>query len=326
MSTRVQKGPKNPVLNTRLSSRELRRMIEFAFNFPVENARLPQHERTLFVSGLILQHFFGYEWAQRQFVDGGNRFLRTAIEKWEDIEGIEALRLYTRVIDFAEMLINLQYVSNFDECLQLFADSNIEAGFAELQVGRILSRNAVPFHFNKRRNTRKTDYDLAVTFRNSIRGCADTKCLLETTDLETTTILDRLRHARGQLPDDAPGAVFVKLAERKIISGALDAKLRQAVAYFFTGYKAYRGTTTVVIVNYLIDFFSFNETHTDGGVIYMELYNSENNKFGRTDWALVCDIRGRMSPGHPYWWKILPAMLFPELDPRLLGYRGAIFQ
>src|SRR3954447_21973022 len=46
--------------------------------------------------------------------------------------------------------VHLQDVSGFDGCLQLLADGNVEAAFAELEVGMMLSTHNVPFRFNKR--------------------------------------------------------------------------------------------------------------------------------------------------------------------------------
>lgn len=211
----------------------------------------PEMEQTLKVNRLatlILGKFFGTEWFERHFCVSKNWFLRVDISRWSEDGWNEMYRALIRINNLAEMLINLQDFSGFDGCLQLLADGNIEAAFAELEVGKILSAYNVPFRFNRRTGKPKLDYDVGLSFRNGVPGCADTKCLLESTAMSDMAILERLKKARSQLPDNMPGAVFIKLPEEWTLSKDFIENLRRAVGYFFYGYKKYPGTKTVVVV------------------------------------------------------------------------------
>lgn len=57
---------------------------------------------------------------------------------------------------------------------------DVEAGFAELEVGRLLCINNRSFRFIEPKGVKGDDYDLEIEFEN-VTACAETKCKLETT-------------------------------------------------------------------------------------------------------------------------------------------------
>jgi hypothetical protein len=52
-----------------------------------------------------------------------------------------------RIIDLAEVIYNLQHVPNFDSCIARMCDGDIEGTAAELDLGRKLYLNQIPFQY-----------------------------------------------------------------------------------------------------------------------------------------------------------------------------------
>ena len=147
-----------------------------------------------------------------------------------------------RMITLAELLLNMQDVKGFSECLSLLVDGRLEAAFAELDVGRVLSYSNVRFGFNVRTGQLKSDYDLNVFFRNGERGCAETKCKIEGKTITAKSVLNTLQHARKQLPNDEPGVIFLRMPEAWMRNIKAEEDITPAVKGFM------RGTRTVVAV------------------------------------------------------------------------------
>jgi hypothetical protein len=274
------------------------------------------NERVLQLASFILGHFFGDLWIKRHLFN--NRFLRTDMAKWKGNKIDEISRSFDRQMNLAEMLLNLQYVNGFDGPLTVLGRGDIEAGYAELEVATILSRYQVGYSFNSAPQVTKGDYDLNVIFKNGRHGCADTKCIIESAALSELSILYRLQRARRQLPDDKPGAIFIKIPEEWATAETFREKLEWGVSHFFKGHKSYRGTTTVVAVNAYSSFLQFTNNAIERFQNGLEFYN-DSNKFGSTDWAIISEA-GIVAEEtrYPPWWKLLVAFMDSGKDPRLL--------
>jgi hypothetical protein len=95
----------------------------------------------------------------------------------------------------------------------------IEATFAELEVGKLLFIHKVDFEFNTRTNIRRRDYDLRIRCPNGREAVADTKCKEESGQPSQSTINHSLDRARQQLTDQPPDIVFVKVPRLWIEDG-----------------------------------------------------------------------------------------------------------
>ncbi len=116
----------------------------------------------------------------------------------------EAARNY-RVIDLAELLINLKDIEGFTECIsRMRAADSPEPRLAELHIAKMLYINRWPFRFVKPQGKRGNDYDLEIICHNQVR-CGDTKCKIESTELSSETITATLKNSRTQLPPEGPG-------------------------------------------------------------------------------------------------------------------------
>jgi hypothetical protein len=217
-----------------------------------KNPNYSHHDLCVVTAMMIVKEFLGLDWMQRHVTGTGapTDFFKN---DWSTEARANMHKL--RLIYLAEFLINLQFVPNFKELLAKFKENDlIEATFAELEVGRIIFLNRVPFRFVRATGKKKSDYDLELCV-GGIATAADTKCKLETTSRSVDTVLGSLKAARSQLPDDKPGMIFVKVPQTWNPSGTDDGILkdmREISDAFFIGRGAYKGTKHVVAVNFYL--------------------------------------------------------------------------
>jgi len=151
----------------------------------------------------ILKHYFGQDWIDTYLFKPG--FLQ--------IDENDPTRKYLsalRMIDLAELIYNLQLVPGFDDCIARMKAGDIEGTFAELDFGRMLFLNGVPFRYVVPQGVKGKDYDVEVIYPDGVIACADAKCALEKADFRKKAIANKLEKARQQLPSDRPGIIFVK--------------------------------------------------------------------------------------------------------------------
>lgn len=158
----------------------------------------------------MLDALFGGDWVLTHVTDGDvsptNFFRNSSTDDHARTMG----RL--RLIQLAEMVFNLQHVPGLAKTLEMIETGDLEPGFAELEVGRMLHINGKTFEFIKPSGTKGTDYDLELSF-DDVTVCGETKCKLETTSLSEKSLVDTLNYGRKQLPRDRPGVLFVKVPQ-----------------------------------------------------------------------------------------------------------------
>ena len=119
-----------------------------------------------------------------------------------------------RIVDLAELLINLQHVVGFDDCIKRMELGDIEATYAELDLGRMLYQSDIDFRFVTTTGTKGDDYDIEIVLKDGTVVCADAKCKIEATQLSERTVVNSLHQARTQFPSDKPSVIFVKMPPR----------------------------------------------------------------------------------------------------------------
>jgi len=212
-------------------------------SFPQEVRDDPARETfTLAVS--VVRHFFGHQWYfdhvhQDAVGSCPNGFMRI-----DYTPGPVGESKTSRLLDFAENLFNLQHIDGFDDRVnQMRADSMIESTFAEFDFARFLYIHDIDFQFVVPCGVAGKDYDYRVRFADGREICADAKCRLEGTQMRAETIVNALKKARSNnLPDDKPGAVFVKVPA----SWLEDEAMRKGIAETVRGFL--RNTQRIVSV------------------------------------------------------------------------------
>jgi len=164
-----------------------------------------------YVAGVILSNTIGIEWMHRHVMgySAPTKFFRNSRTTASD-----RVVHMARVIQLAEMLFNLQRVPGIRSIVHVLrTESDVEARFAELEVGKLLALYKTPFHFVTPSGTKGKDYDIEVKL-NAGPVCVDVKCKLESTPEGEAALLRTLKNAASkQLPSDRPGAFFVKLPQ-----------------------------------------------------------------------------------------------------------------
>ena len=120
----------------------------------------------------------------------------------------------TRILDFAETLINLQEVRGFNERINQMRTCDPESTFAELDFGRFLYIHDIDFCFVTPTGKKSQDYDCAVAYCDGRAACADAKCRIEDSEIQPRAIRHALETARKKnLPKDELGIVFIKVPQ-----------------------------------------------------------------------------------------------------------------
>jgi hypothetical protein len=84
-----------------------------------------------------------------------------------------------KAVDLAELLFNLQHVTNFNYCVDRLRHGDIGSALAELDIARMLYINCIKFWFVAPVGQTGWDYDLEVVYPSGIIACLEVKCNLE---------------------------------------------------------------------------------------------------------------------------------------------------
>lgn len=248
----------------------------------------------------VLNSTFGDGWVDHHVLasDDQSPFFRNI----EAAAGNEALHR-ARVVDLAETIINLRKVPGLSDVLRMMKLGHIEDRFAELEVCKMLVMAGSQVNFVTPGGPRGRSYDLEIATPAG-KVCADVKCRVERTLAPSASaILNTLKGARRQLPDNQMGALFVKFPQ----SWAPDGNVKPLIEILEqAAFDFLRGTKRVVAV---VMYFNFVLPVNGGfGVynVYRQVLNAQH-KFGnskvtvlpldhepfiapRPDWIRLADV------------------------------------
>jgi hypothetical protein len=240
-------------------------------NFPPQ-AKATKVNRSFYLATSILKHFFGEGWLFRYLGNPGYLHIIEADQNTTDLSGL-------RIIDLAEVIYNLQDVPNFDTCITRMRGGDIEGTAAELDLGRMLYLNKVPFRYVVPQGVKGKDYDADILFSGGVVACADAKCALENSDLKAKAISNKLEKARRQLPADQPGIIFVKTPAHWMADTTfLSIVIEQTSAFFAK-------TERIVSVKYYVAPRTIEGGYVKQEHAYKEMSNPKT-RFARRDWTL----------------------------------------
>jgi len=249
---------------------------------PPEARREPAH-RAQWVLSYIVQHFLGRDWFRRYALPDGD----PKSYLFPNFDLPEGNKQYTiRLFFLADLLFNLQDVPGLERCLKPLRHGNIEPTMAELAIGMLLKQQGYGFRFVEPIHKQGSDYDLALTYPDGRTACADVKCkILSGTARSGRTIGKSLERARGQLPTDEPGIVFVKLPQEWLNPANQDVvftgEMLDAVADFF------RNTERVVLVVFYVFHIDHLADHARNRHAILECPNPGHRFDRNADWRLM---------------------------------------
>jgi hypothetical protein len=111
-------------------------------------------------------------------------------------------------------------------------------------------------------------------------ACADAKCKIEETIFSEGGIKEALKKARGQLPNEKPGIVFVKVPEHYLADPDFQAKSIQ-LAQRFLG-----GVTRIVSVKYYVEPIRLFSNVMQVQLGFGEVSNPKTDFGNNVDWSV----------------------------------------
>src|SRR5207249_43042 len=90
-----------------------------------------------------------------------------------------------RVLAFADLLYNLQNVTNVDDRIEAIKNDGkgVESGLAELGAGRLFRAVNLPFVYVKPQQQKTMDYDVEYVRPEGRVGICEVKCKVQSTEL-----------------------------------------------------------------------------------------------------------------------------------------------
>jgi hypothetical protein len=285
---------------TRIRDETLKEMVA---RLP-ENARGNKVMESLGLANSVVRAFLTNRWANEYVVPNARR--RSFLTIDESTPQRREITLY-RVIDFAEILVNLQWTPGFDGCVRKLKRGDLEGTYAELDLGRLLYMYKVPFSYVTSIGRKRADYDVEITFPDGTVACTEAKCKVESTIFDARKVFDSLERARAQLPNDRPGIAFVKVPQHWLTEPDFRPLMQKAAADFL------QDSPNIVSVKYYLSHLSF-ELHPifpEGVMRHQHAFEeiaNPTNTFDRTkDWKLFYHVN--VPPDWhgmpPHWKRIL---------------------
>jgi hypothetical protein len=211
-----------------------------------------------------------------------------------------------KLVDFAELLRNLQDIPGFDACIDRMQHGVIESTFAELDLGRMLYCSNVDFSFVKPQQKKGLDYDVEITLSDGMVVCADAKCKVE--DFSAETVRYSLEKARTQFPKDRPSIIFMKVPYRWFAEPILGVSLINIAEKFL------RGTGRIVSVKFYVSDIGYRDKALRHDHAFKEISNPNNRFDPSCDWTMFAEPTAKSGwNGRPPRWKRL--LFFPNDGP-----------
>jgi hypothetical protein len=242
------------------------------------------------LSGYIIAAFTSLDWVKENML--ANSFGTTSEQGFLQVDpsgDIARETKYLRMLELAEILLNLQGVEGFDDCVERMktGDANqIEATVAELEFAKLLRMHDIDFKFVvPDRIAGGRNYDFELTLATNPVVCADVKCKLESTDIDPLSVRNTLSAGRRQLPRDQPGILYVKVPQHWFERPEMAEELRRIAQGFL------RSTARVVMVCYYLSHLRFDTVRqeTTHQHAFDEIVNP-SSRFPHRDWRLFSNF------------------------------------
>jgi hypothetical protein len=278
-------------------------LLKAIASFP-SDVRENDSKRSFVLALWVVKYFFGQEWIDEHISPERTRagFLRVPLGESADTQ----TRTF-KLVDFAELLFNLQAVPGLDICIDRMRRGVIEPTLAELDLGRMLYCGNLDFRFVEPQQQKGLDYDIEITLPDGTVVCADAKCKIEATDFSVDGVRRSLEKARTQFPKDRPSIIFMKVPYRWFEEPNYGISLNSIAEAFL------RGTGRIVSVKFYVSHIDYRDKalrHVHG---FKEISNP-NNRFEARDWDMFAEPPAKSDwNGMPPRWKRL--LFFPNDGP-----------
>jgi hypothetical protein len=258
-------------------------------------------KRSFWLAVAIVKYFLGEEWLGEHVSPERTEpgFLRVTAG-----ESTETQISTFKVVDFAELLWNLQGTDGIGTCIQRLKQGVIEATYAELDLGRMLYCGGVNFRFVEPQQKMGFDYDIEITLADGMVVCADAKCKVEATDFSVDTVRRSLEKARKQFPNDRPSIIFVKVPARWLKQSSPGVSLNGIAEKFLSG------TGRIVSVKFYFSDIVYAGNMLTHDHVFKEISNPRNRFDPDRNWNMFSEPPPQSGwNGMPQRWKRL--LFFP---------------
>ena len=159
------------------------------------------------VAKRIVERFVGQDWTARHLSTTSNGFFHGyGNPTVQDNAGAR------RLIELAEMLLNLQSVAGFEDPQGKLRTDDAEAAFGAFEAAKLLHRSRTRFEFVVARGVPGEDYDIEAFPENGPAVPIEAKCKLVGTAPSESGMRSTLEWAKKhQLPPNRPGVVILRI-------------------------------------------------------------------------------------------------------------------
>lgn len=269
-------------------------LVEMAESFSTQFPRIrPSAEAMQYVmAATLIRTYIGDEWCDRN-LSGSDQSDPYIAQNFSANRAL--IMAQAKITSIGEMIFNLQHIPNARERFARIRDSSLEVAISDLEAARLLALSEQRFKFIEEQNRKGFDYDIEVTLDDETPLCCESKCKLESTELSKETILNSLRKAARQVPDDKPGAIFIKFPESWIRSPNITTILSDALHGLFE--RSGR------IVEVVVHWEEWHELET-GQLLRLAKFREELNSNSRFSAKKLAPILRAQSPlWKPSRWK-----------------------
>ena len=229
-------------------------MILTLFRDAPEQVVASYDTRMSYLLRLLTTGFMGPQWTKRhvftQPFGSISKKTKYGLFELEYSNDIARETKIQRLTDLTEMLFNLQTEAGFFEFYDRFREKparEFEAAYAELQTARMLYATGYRFRFVEPKSLKKGEnYDFEIRYPDGLIACLETKSRMEAETVNPDAVAGKLRKARTQLPENAPGIILFKIPQHWYTNPDIQGELRSVALDFL------RSTTRVVSVKYYV--------------------------------------------------------------------------
>jgi hypothetical protein len=255
--------------------------------------KIDAQKRSYILAIAVIKHFLGINWVEQHMgpTTGKRGYLQVNFA-----EADHQIQLF-KAVDLAELLFNLQHITNFHYCVDRLRRGDIESALAELDIARMLYINCVKFWFVAPIGQTGWDYDLEVVYPSGVIACLEVKCNLEARDVNVNSVRNALVKARKQLPD-LPGIIFIKLPPQAIAADDIVKRIDEITDNFL------QNTGRIVSVKYYASPYAYDESSKTLGQshVFAEKNNANSRFFPGHNW----DLMKNWTPNPNFWNKMPP--------------------
>jgi hypothetical protein len=289
-------------------------LLDTIQKFPPE-IRFEHSKRAFWLAVAVLRYFFGPDWVEENVGLGRDdpgflRLTSAAVDK-------ERSEISTfKIVDLAEILLNLQDIPGIDTVIDKMKHSDIESTFAEFDFGKMLYCSNVIFRFVTPVQKKGLDHDIEIVLSDGLVVCADAKCKLEGRAFSENTVMNSLQDARKQLPADRPSFIFVKAPPDWMYERLPKGPLNEIARDFL------RSTQRVVSIKFYISEIVYKDNFITHNQMFKEISNP-NNRFDKTrNWDIFANPQDSGAWSNvPARWKRL--LFYPDQGLLSSNHRGA---